>query len=132
MSGIVKNLYILNNEDFDALQSDCARTLKEGNNLIIFPEGTRTPRNATNPYKKGAARIALAAKANVQPIHIGGNDKYGLGKHDSFFKSNHTEKYFYDFKVLPQISMEKYESLPDSIAAKHLTDDMRAVIDSVK
>lgn len=129
VSGIVKNLYILNNVDFSVMEADCVNALKSGGNLVIFPEGTRTPRHGTNQYKKGAARIALAAGANVQPVHIGGNDKYGLGKGESLLKMNHTERYKYDFTVLPQIDISKYSGLGESIAAKHLTEDIRLAIE---
>lgn len=132
VSGIVKPLYISNDDDFDKMVADCKKSLDSGSNLIIFPEGTRTPRHGTNPYKKGAARIALATGCNIQPLHIGGSDKYGLGKHDPFYKVHPTETYFYDFTVLPQITMDKYKDMQPAVAAKHLTDDMRKVIDSVK
>ena len=98
--------------------------------MIIFPEGTRTPRHGTNQYKKGAARIALAAGANVQPLHIGGNDKYGLGKGESLLCVNHQERYKYEFTVLPQIPPSNYAGLNESIAAKRLTDDMRKAIEN--
>lgn len=132
VSAIVRSIYILNNTDFDSMQNECVQALHEGGNLIIFPEGTRTPRHGSNPYKKGAARIALAAGANVQPIHIGGNDKYGLGKGESMLCVNRQERYKYEFTVLPQITMEKYQGLGESIAAKRLTDDIREVILAVK
>lgn len=132
VSVIVNNLYITNNIDFEIMQKDCVESLHNGGNIIIFPEGTRTPRVGSNQYKKGAARIALAAGANVQPLHIGGNDKYGLGKGESLLCVNHQERYKYDFKVLPQIQMSKYQGLSESIAAKRLTDDMRATIESFK
>lgn len=132
VSMIVKNLYILNNTDFEIMQKDCVQALQEGGNLVIFPEGTRTPRHGSNQYKKGAARIALAAGANVQPVHIGGNDKYGLGKGESMLLVNPQERYKYEFTVLPQIQVSNYAGLSESIAAKRLTDDMRAEIDSVQ
>ncbi len=130
VSMIVKNLYILNNTDFEIMQKDCVQALHEGGNLVIFPEGTRTPRHGTNQYKKGAARIALAAGANVQPVHIGGNDKYGLGKGESMLLVNPQERYKYEFTVLPQIQVSNYAGLSESIAAKRLTDDMRTAIES--
>ncbi|MBP5446611.1 MAG: 1-acyl-sn-glycerol-3-phosphate acyltransferase [Treponema sp.] len=130
VSVIVKNLYITNNVDFEIMQKDCVEALHNGGNLIIFPEGTRTPRHGTNQYKKGAARIALAAGANVQPMHIGGNDKYGLGKGESLLLVNHTERYKYEFTILPQIEMSKYAGLSETIAAKRLTDDMRTAIEN--
>lgn len=132
VSGIVKPLYISNDGDFDEMVKDAKKSLESGSNLIIFPEGTRTPRHGTNPYKKGAARIALECGCNVQPLHIGGGDKYGLGKHDPFYLVHPTHKYHYKFTVLPQISIDKYKDLAPAIAAKHLTDDMRQIIDSVK
>ena len=130
VSMIVRNLYILNNTDFEIMQKDCVQALQEGGNLVIFPEGTRTPRHGSNQYKKGAARIALAAGANVQPIHIGGNDKYGLGKGESMLLVNPQERYKYEFTVLTQIQVSNYAGLSESIAAKRLTDDMRTAIES--
>ena len=130
VSMIVRNLYILNNTDFEIMQKDCVQALHEGGNLVIFPEGTRTPRHGTNQYKKGAARIALAAGANVQPVHIGGNDKYGLGKGESMLLVNPQERYKYEFTVLPQIQVSNYAGLSESIAAKRLTDDMRTAIEN--
>lgn len=132
LSAIVQNVFITNNTDFEIMQNDCVAALRQGGNLLIFPEGTRTPRHGTNQYKKGAARIALAAGANIQPVHVGGNDKYGLGKGESLLCVNHQERYKYVFTVLPQIDVSKYQGLSESIAAKRLTDDMRAVIESVK
>lgn len=131
VAGIVRPLYVANDDDFDTMVAECEKSLKSGENLIIFPEGTRTPRHGTNPYKKGAARIALKTGCNVQPLHIGGGDKYGLGKHDPFYKAHPTHRYHYKFTVLPQITMDKYKDLEPAIAAKHLTDDMRTIIESV-
>lgn len=132
VSGIVKPLYISNDGDWDEMVKDAKKSLDAGSNLVIFPEGTRTPRHGTNPYKKGAARIALETGCNVQPLHIGGGDKYGLGKHDPFYLPHPTHSYMYKFTVLPQITMDKYKDLAPSIAAKRLTDDMREAIDSIK
>lgn len=130
VSLIVNALYITNNIDFEIMQKECAEALQSGSNLIIFPEGTRTPRHGTNQYKKGAARIALAAGANVLPLHIGGNDKYGLGKGDPMLFVNPQERYKYEFTVLPQIPPSNYAGLNESIAAKRLTDDMRTAIEN--
>ena len=124
LGGVIRQCYIVNTLGFDELCQLCEETLKEGNNVIIFPEGTRTPRHGYNHYKKGAARIAYNAKCDVQPILIGGNDKYGLGKHDPFWSYNHTEKYVYDFKLLPVISIQEYLDCTETIAAKRLTEKM--------
>ncbi|WP_114663156.1 lysophospholipid acyltransferase family protein [Polynucleobacter necessarius] len=42
--------------------------LSEGKWIMLFPEGTRTPRGSTKPYRKGGARLASATGAFVIPI----------------------------------------------------------------
>lgn len=42
--------------------------LSEGKWIMLFPEGTRTPRGSTKPYRKGGARLASATGALVIPI----------------------------------------------------------------
>lgn len=124
LRGVIKSLYIVNDQNFDELLTQARRSLEEGGCLIIFPEGTRTPRHGTNPYKRGAARIAIETGCDVQPVYIGGNDKYGLGKHDAFFSYNRTERYFYDICLLPAIELKDYDGLEPQIAARRLTEKM--------
>ncbi len=128
LGGVIRQCYIVNTLDFDELCRLCKQTIDEGNNVIIFPEGTRTPRHGKNPYKKGAARIAYYSKCDVQPVLVGGNDKYGLGKHDPFWSYNHTERYIYDFSLLPEIKIDEYKDLTETIAAKRLTSKMEEVL----
>lgn len=124
LAGVIRQCYIVNTLDFDELCKLCKQTIDEGNNVIIFPEGTRTPRHGKNPYKKGAARIAYYSKCDILPILVGGNDKFGLGKHDPFWSYNHTEIYKYDLKILPEIKIDEYKDLTETIAAKRLTERM--------
>lgn len=50
------------------------KRLSEGKWITLFPEGTRTPRGSTKPYRKGGARLASATGALVIPIaHNAGN-----------------------------------------------------------
>ena len=128
LAGVIKQCYIVNSLDFDQLCRLCKQTIDEGNNVIIFPEGTRTPRHGKNTYKKGAARIAWYSGCDVLPILVGGNDKYGLGKHDPMWSYNHTEKYKYVFTMLPEIKIAEYKELSETIAAKRLTDKMEEVL----
>jgi len=82
LRGVVRQLYILNSREVEDIFRACTESLREGNCLVVFPEGTRTPRVGRNILKKGAARIALAAGYSIVPVHIGGTDKFGLGKKD--------------------------------------------------
>ena len=50
----------------------CFQTLKDGNKLVIFPEGTRNKANDGTllPIKGGAGLIAFKSKVKVVPIVI--------------------------------------------------------------
>lgn len=128
LRGVIKQAYITNTTTFEDMCIECKKLTDKGCNVIIFPEGTRSPRHGKNNYKKGAARIAFYCGCDVQPLFIGGSDKYGLGKHDPFWSYNHVEPYVYDFKMLPVISISEYKDLSEPIAAKHLTEKMEQVI----
>jgi len=128
LRGVIKQAYITNTTEFEDVLVECKKLTDKGCNVIVFPEGTRSPRIGRNNYKKGAARIALYCGCNVQPLFIGGSDKYGLGKHDPLWSYNHVENYVYDIKMLPVISVSQFKDLSEPIAAKHLTDEMEKVI----
>lgn len=125
---VIKQAYITNTTDFNDVLVECKKLTDKGCNVIVFPEGTRSPRVGRNNYKKGAARIALYCNCDVLPLFIGGSDKYGLGKFDPLWSYNHIEPYLYDIKMLPVISIEQFKGLSEPIAAKHLTEEMEKVI----
>lgn len=128
LGGVIKQAYITNTTSFEEMCVECKKVTDQGCNVIIFPEGTRTPRHGRNQYKKGAARIAFYCGCDVQPIFIGGSDKYGLGKYDPFWSYNHVEEFYYDFKLLPVISIEEYKGLTEPVAAKRLTEKIEQTI----
>lgn len=125
---VIKQAYITNTTDFNDVLVECKKLTDKGCNVIVFPEGTRSPRVGRNNYKKGASRIALYCNCDVLPLFIGGSDKYGLGKFDPLWSYNHVEPYLYDIKMLPVISIEQFKGLSEPIAAKHLTEEMEKVI----
>lgn len=42
--------------------------IKEGRHVLIFPQGTRQPYKTSGVYKKGAAKLAIAADTAIVPI----------------------------------------------------------------
>ncbi len=54
----------------EALVQDCAATLQRGNSLLVFPEGTRSVPGQPLRMQRGAAHIALAARAPILPVII--------------------------------------------------------------
>jgi 1-acyl-sn-glycerol-3-phosphate acyltransferase len=128
VKAIVHQLYILNSDDLDSILQACVGSLKKGNSLIIFPEGSRTPRYGKTILKKGAARVALYSGCNIVPVHIGGTDKFGLGKKDPWTGFNPRERYVYDISMGPEIDPANYRDLPATKAVRAITKDLAAFL----
>ncbi len=60
----------IRNDAGSAVLDDSVAALDAGLNVIIFPEGTRTPRSGTVKLKRGVANIAIRAERNLTPIII--------------------------------------------------------------
>ena len=58
------------NSDIGALKKSIG-SLKEGWNLLLFPEGTRVKKGKTVTVKGGAAMIAIRAGVKLLPVYIG-------------------------------------------------------------
>ncbi|MGL5614992.1 MAG: lysophospholipid acyltransferase family protein [Sarcina sp.] len=71
---LVKNIKIKpNSADKEALKSIITKT-KEGNNIVIFPEGTRSRTGEMIEAKKGITLIARMTKAKVIPFALAGTE----------------------------------------------------------
>ncbi len=69
-SRIVKSVFILNDDPAGAIR-DAVALLREGVDVIVFPEGTRTRGVAAERrMRRGAARIALEAGVPALPVFI--------------------------------------------------------------
>jgi len=78
-SGLARNLftrgpikasgYVCNDSGM-GLVDDCIASVRSGKNLVIFPEGTRTPRDGHRHLQRGAAYIALRGSLSVTPVVI--------------------------------------------------------------
>jgi 1-acyl-sn-glycerol-3-phosphate acyltransferase len=57
-----------------------ARSIRDGNSFLIFPEGTRSKTGEMLPFKKGGFLMALKAQAPIVPVAIsGGRDAMQRG-----------------------------------------------------
>ncbi|HEY5778431.1 MAG TPA: lysophospholipid acyltransferase family protein [Terrimicrobiaceae bacterium] len=72
------------NDKGPALIRQGMQKLQAGENLLIFPEGTRTATQAINPFKNGFALIAKKTGASIQTVFIEREGRY-LSKGVSLF-----------------------------------------------
>ena len=52
------------------LVEECVRRLRVGRNVLIFPEGTRSPRGGLGPFARGAAHIAIGSGLDPVPVTL--------------------------------------------------------------
>lgn len=65
---------------------ECRQRLQRGENILLFPEGTRTTRGALNSFHDGPALLSVKARAPIRTFFIETNSLF-LGKGYSFFKA---------------------------------------------
>jgi 1-acyl-sn-glycerol-3-phosphate acyltransferase len=62
--------YIRNDNDAEKLLDRCVASIKQGNPLVIFPEGTRTKPGQPLKFQRGAANIAVRGDIDILPITV--------------------------------------------------------------
>ena len=111
----------------DATLPDVAAPfLKAGWNVLIFPEGTRTPRDGKASLKRGAAQLAIRAQAPVvcvretltRRILAKGQRPWDMGD----------KRVTFSFRMSEPISPAAADSSSPHAAAVRLTDEIRAQI----
>lgn len=91
--GVVNGTGYISNAKPDELIEDCKRSLEEGNNLIVFPEGTRTKPGMSVEFQRGAANIALRCQASIKAVNIKVFPST-LTKNTSWYKIPKTKPHF--------------------------------------
>jgi 1-acyl-sn-glycerol-3-phosphate acyltransferase len=87
MRGVVKATnYIPNLGDPQSTLLDCVAALRSGNNLLIFPEGSRTVPGEPMQLKRGFANIAIRAGAPIRLVTVK-CDPPMLRKGDKWYQS---------------------------------------------
>jgi 1-acyl-sn-glycerol-3-phosphate acyltransferase len=116
---VVKTISIKpNSADKEAL-TKVIKTVRDGQNILIFPEGTRSRTGSMIEGKKGVLLIARLAKATIIPVGIWGSEKLlpinksGEMSHESF---QHAEVTVNIGKPISLAEKEKDED-------KHLYED---------
>jgi 1-acyl-sn-glycerol-3-phosphate acyltransferase len=112
----------ISNRSGPALIEDCIASLAGDNNLIIFPEGTRTPASGAMQFKRGAANVAVRGRRNITPVLITCTPPT-LGKGKKWWQVPPTVARF-SIAVQKDIPIDDFleNGVSDIHAARHLTE----------
>jgi 1-acyl-sn-glycerol-3-phosphate acyltransferase len=89
------------------MMSACSRTLDEGNSIMMFPEGTRSPDGKLRAFKHGAFTLAQGSGCPILPILVEGTAA-ALPKRGFVLQGRHAIR----IRVLDEISHEKLLGRP--------------------
>ncbi len=101
-------------ESVRQMMQACRRTLDEGNSIMMFPEGTRSPSGRMRAFKTGAFELAIDCRTPVQPIAIRGTSD-ALPKRGFILRGRHP----IHVQVLDPIEPESFAHLsPEKLTAQ--------------
>ena len=121
LGGVVRSAGYLSNSDSDGLVDDCARDLRAGKPLIIFPEGTRTWPGEPLRFQRGAAYIALRSGVPVLPVLIDCRPST-LTRRERWYQIP-SRRFHLRIKVLDPLAVQRWapQEEAQTIAARKLT-----------
>ena len=116
--------FVCNNSG-PSLIDDCVASVRAGNNLIVFPEGTRTPAGAAlGRLQRGAANLAVRGELPITPVRITCSQQM-LGKSDKWWRVPPAAGHFVidvgeDMPIAHHLAAEGAQAL----AARRLNDEL--------
>lgn len=128
VQGVVRNVYIPNSLSPAETIAACERSFQEDNNLVLFPEGTRTIPGAMPKFHRSAARIALRTGRPIIPVRITIPDAQGMQKGDHLFSSPRNGVLELTIEVMEPLEPGDYAHMEEPLAARHLTDKLQTML----
>jgi len=111
---------------------DCKESLARGDNIIVFPEGTRTINFDKIKFKHGFSSIAVVCKANIRPLVIN-FDGLALRKNVPWYQI-YKKKLTYKIEILDKFDTSEYLSLHQdkevSAVSRGIAKELQALIQS--
>jgi 1-acyl-sn-glycerol-3-phosphate acyltransferase len=105
------------------MMDKAANTVRAGNSVMLFPEGTRTRDGNIQPFKTGAFRLALDTKSPILPVAIIGT-YHAINKNSLLIHKNYNIR----LVILDPIPYEQIASLDPKEIATKVHDLIRAEI----
>ncbi|MEJ7805052.1 MAG: lysophospholipid acyltransferase family protein [Telluria sp.] len=125
MRGALRAAGYISNQGGVQLIADCIDSLRAGNNLIVFPEGTRTPACGAITLKRGAANIAIRGRRAVTPVLIDCQPR-SLGRGDKWWRVPVRHMQF-TIEIRDDIDVARFtgDGVPNPIAVRQLTEHLQ-------
>ena len=100
-----------------AMMRECERTLLEGNSIMMFPEGTRSPNGRLRRFRDGAFELALRTRSPILPIVLQGTAD-ALPKRGFVLRGRHAIR----ITVLDEIPYEDFAGEPIEALTERVHD----------
>jgi len=116
--------YLSNAPTFEMVEGTAA-ALREGQSVIIFPEGTRTTPGQAMQFYRGAANIAVKAAVAVTPVFVR-CDPTTLAKNMPWYQIP-PRRVRFTFRVGTDIDVKGFRSAPPPIASRAFNERLLQV-----
>jgi 1-acyl-sn-glycerol-3-phosphate acyltransferase len=128
MRGVVKSAGYIPNNGAETLLDECATRLRDGNVLLIFPEGTRSKPGAISILQRGAAQIAIKTATDLRVIHIKVTPSF-LTKEKKWYQVPDVKPFFH-VQVKDKLSIQPFidSDVSPSIAVRNLNRHLNDVL----
>ena len=109
----------------ESVVDEAVRRLQLGRLVLLFPEGTRSPKEGLGPFNRGFARMALQAKCPLVPVIIRCEPRILMKQQSIFSVSDQSSRW--SVSVRSPIPVSDFVEVSDSsaIASRKLTDGLR-------
>jgi 1-acyl-sn-glycerol-3-phosphate acyltransferase len=114
--------YVCNDGGAELVEA-CIASVRSGKNLVIFPEGTRTRRDAPQPLQRGAANIAIRGGVDITPVRISCTPPT-LGKGEKWYRVP-SRRFHVSLDVGDDLAVAPFlDGTTEAQAARRLTDHL--------
>ncbi|WP_434638354.1 lysophospholipid acyltransferase family protein [Klebsiella sp. I138] len=121
VSGVIRAADYLINDQADSLLPASQNRLRQGDTILIFPEGTRTRPGEQMTLQRGAANIAVRCASDLRVVTIRCSE-HMLGKHCKWYDAPPTKPLF-TIEVRDRVRIDQFydaSSQAPSLAARQL------------
>lgn len=91
------------------------KSLKSGNSLVIFPEGTRSRGNKLGDFKAGSFKLATKSKVPIVPITIDGSYRIMEANSNKHLTTATVDIYIHPMIETSTLTKEEQDHLPERV-----------------